>query len=60
MASDLSVKGAAERLFVHPNTVRYRLRRIAEITGRDMRSFAELMDLVTVIRVTREEEPAAG
>ena len=23
------------RLFVHPNTVRYRLRRIAEITGRD-------------------------
>jgi hypothetical protein len=28
------LEGCARELFVHPNTVRYRLRRIAEITGR--------------------------
>ena len=28
-----SLEAAAERLFVHPNTVRYRLRRASELTG---------------------------
>ena len=28
-----SLEGAARMLFVHPNTVRYRLRRVAEVTG---------------------------
>ncbi len=28
-----SIEGTARALFVHPNTVRYRLRRVAEITG---------------------------
>jgi len=28
-----SIEGAARDLFVHPNTVRYRLRRIADVTG---------------------------
>lgn len=30
-----SIEGAARALFVHPNTVRYRLRRVSEITGWD-------------------------
>jgi DNA-binding PucR family transcriptional regulator len=30
-----SLEGAARALFVHPNTVRYRLKRVAEITGWD-------------------------
>ena len=30
-----SIEGAARALFVHPNTVRYRLRRVCEITGWD-------------------------
>ena len=30
-----SLEGAARALFVHPNTVRYRLRRVADITGWD-------------------------
>jgi DNA-binding PucR family transcriptional regulator len=28
-----SIEGTGRRLFVHPNTVRYRLRRIADVTG---------------------------
>jgi DNA-binding PucR family transcriptional regulator len=58
VAANLSVKGAAERLYVHPNTVRYRLRRMAELTGRELRTFEELMDVVTVIRLAREEAAA--
>jgi DNA-binding PucR family transcriptional regulator len=30
-----AVETCARSLFVHPNTVRYRLKRIAEVTGRD-------------------------
>lgn len=30
-----AVESCARKLFVHPNTVRYRLKRITEITGRD-------------------------
>jgi DNA-binding PucR family transcriptional regulator len=30
-----SIEGAARALFVHPNTVRYRLRRVADVTGWD-------------------------
>jgi hypothetical protein len=35
-AADGSAATAAQRLFVHPNTVRYRLRRIEELTGRSL------------------------
>jgi hypothetical protein len=47
-ASDLNVNRAAATLFVHANTVRYRLRRIAETTGHDPRTFAGLLELVCV------------
>ncbi|GLZ43669.1 helix-turn-helix domain-containing protein [Actinokineospora sp. NBRC 105648] len=49
-----SAKDAAERLFVHPNTVRYRIRRIQELTGRDPahpRDGAELLMAVEVVRL---------
>ena len=31
-----SVEGTGRSLFLHPNTVRYRLRKLAEVTGRDI------------------------
>jgi hypothetical protein len=43
--NDASVRGAAEVLFCHPNTVRHRLRRIEKLTGRSLtrpRDVAEL------------------
>ncbi len=42
IACDLALQRTAEVLFVHPNTVVYRLRQIAELTGRDMRSIDAL------------------
>lgn len=33
LATGCSIEGAARRLLVHPNTVRYRLRRAVELTG---------------------------
>jgi len=50
LACDLNVRRTAIRLTVHPNTVRYRLKRIAELTGGDPRRFNDLLELVTVVR----------
>jgi DNA-binding PucR family transcriptional regulator len=36
MASGMRVQPAAQRLFIHANTVRYRLRRYEELTGTDL------------------------
>ncbi|MGW0626615.1 PucR family transcriptional regulator [Streptomyces sp. NPDC002758] len=44
---------AAERLFVHPNTVRYRLRRIEELTRRSLSDPAALADLGTALHALR-------
>ncbi|MGW1051422.1 PucR family transcriptional regulator [Streptomyces sp. NPDC002521] len=45
--------GAAERLFVHPNTVRYRLRRIEELTGRALTDPIALADLGAALYALR-------
>jgi sugar diacid utilization regulator len=50
--SDLDVGATAEALFVHPNTVRYRLRRIRELTGFDPQRFSGLVELHTVARLS--------
>lgn len=50
-----SARDAAERLFVHPNTVRYRIRRVQELTGRDLgdpRGIAELYLAVESVRLS--------
>lgn len=50
-----SAEEAAKSLYVHPNTVRMRLRRIAERTGRsitDPRGIAELSLALRAVRQT--------
>ncbi len=42
---DMSLQRTAEELYVHPNTVAYRLRQIGERTGRDMRRIVDLTEL---------------
>jgi sugar diacid utilization regulator len=53
---DLNVARTAERLFVHPNTVHYRLRRVKELSGRDPRRLAELVELLTALRLLERAE----
>jgi hypothetical protein len=55
-AADLNVAEAAERMHVHPNTVRYRLQQIATKTGHDPRTFAGLVDLTCILEMTDDAE----
>jgi PucR C-terminal helix-turn-helix domain/GGDEF-like domain len=54
--ADLNVAKAAEQMHVHPNTVRYRLQRIATKTGRDPRTLAGLVDLICILETTDTEQ----
>jgi GAF domain-containing protein len=47
-----SVAASARALFIHPNTVRQRLERIAQITGLDLRT-ADLLSLELALKVAR-------
>ncbi len=51
VAADFNTKVAAERLYVHPNTARYRLGKIEERTGCDLRHVADVLDLLIALRV---------
>lgn len=53
IAANLNAKEAAITLVVHPNTVYYRLERIAERTGCDVRRVDELIDLLLAVRLVR-------
>ncbi|HWF34589.1 MAG TPA: helix-turn-helix domain-containing protein [Solirubrobacteraceae bacterium] len=51
VAADLSATAAADRLFVHVNTARYRLKKIEERTGCDLRRLADVLDLLVALSV---------
>lgn len=58
----MNVKALSERLHLHTNTAHYRLNRIAEQTGSDLRSLADVLDLVIAIHLARplgDRPPAA-
>jgi hypothetical protein len=57
LCAGMRVDAAAERLFVHPNTVRYRLRRYEEATGVDLR---EIEDAFRVWWALHRHESAAS
>ena len=59
--ADLNVRRAAERLHIHENTMHYRLARIAERTGLEMRRVPELIELILAAELLREREaPTPG
>ena len=51
--NDASVRGAAEVLFCHPNTVRHRLRRIEKRTGRSLSRPRDVAELCLAFEVHR-------
>jgi DNA-binding PucR family transcriptional regulator len=55
--SGLNVSRTAQRLTVHPNTVHYRLGRVATITGQDPRRFDDLAELLTALRLLASQHP---
>jgi hypothetical protein len=48
---DLNVARTAAALHVHPNTIQYRLRRVEQLTGADIRRFQTMLDLVLGLAV---------
>lgn len=53
-----STKDAALAMNCHPNTVRYRLRRVRELTGRTFTDPIALAELVTAAEAIRQHPPA--
>ena len=53
LATGGSAKDTAQRLYCHPNTVRHRLRRIADYTGRSVENPAEAVELSTALHALR-------
>jgi sugar diacid utilization regulator len=55
VSHDLNAKLTAMHLHVHANTIYYRLDRIAERTGCDVRRVEDLIDLLLAVRLIRAE-----
>jgi DNA-binding PucR family transcriptional regulator len=53
----MNLTRAAEALHVHPNTLRYRLGRIRERSGRDPYDFNQLVDLLCLLDLLDEGRP---
>lgn len=55
-----STEGSARALFVHPNTVRYRLRQVAEVTGLTPASPDDAFTLQVALVLGRQHASSAG
>ena len=55
VACDLNARRAAENLHIHVNTAHYRLARIAERTGLDLRRVGDLIDILIAARLADAE-----
>ncbi|HTX13331.1 MAG TPA: helix-turn-helix domain-containing protein [Solirubrobacteraceae bacterium] len=58
VACDLNARRAADSLHIHVNTAHYRLARIAERTGRDLRKVSDLLDILIAARLADAEANA--
>jgi hypothetical protein len=50
----------ADEMHVHVNTLRYRLQRVEQLTGRDLSRFEDRVDFFLALRVPTRGEPAHG
>ncbi|MER7842671.1 PucR family transcriptional regulator ligand-binding domain-containing protein [Kitasatospora sp. NPDC096077] len=59
LAADCSVQAVADRLYVHRNTVRYRLDQIERLTGRSLQSLQDRFQLwLALLAAYPERQPA--
>jgi len=52
-ACNTDLNAAGEKLFLHPNTLRYRLKKASEILGRDLSSLENQVNLFLALKVGR-------
>ena len=55
IACDLNARRAADSLHIHVNTAHYRLGRIAERTGYDLRNVSDLLEILIAARLSDAE-----
>ena len=60
LESGLSVAEAADRLYVHKNTVRYRLRRVEKLTGRRTTNLADRLEFEAACVANMLKDPLDG
>jgi sugar diacid utilization regulator len=56
--ANLNITRAASALYVHPNTLRYRLKRIREQSGQDPHTVAGLTELLCILEALRFPAPS--
>jgi hypothetical protein len=58
--ADLNVSSLAHHLHIHCNTAHYRLGRIRQLTGRDPRRLADLLELIVAIELDRRSRATSA
>jgi PucR C-terminal helix-turn-helix domain/GGDEF-like domain len=58
--ANLNITRAASALYVHPNTLRYRLKRIREQSGQDPHTVAGMTELLCILEALRDPTLRAG
>ena len=53
LSADGDLNVAGDRLFLHPNTLRYRLKKAAEVLDRDLASLENRMNLYIALKIGR-------
>ncbi|UGT54653.1 PucR family transcriptional regulator [Nocardia asteroides] len=59
-AADMNLREAAETLRIHLNTAKYRIGRIQELTGRNVRSVNDLVELLVAIELQTGQSGRPG
>jgi hypothetical protein len=57
VAADLNATAAADRLFIHVNTARYRLKKIEQRTGCDLRHLPDVLELLVALNLAGYSPP---
>jgi sugar diacid utilization regulator len=60
LAEDRNLRRTAERLYIHPKTVRYRLDRVNDLISRDLKNQRDCFDIQLALQIMSSLASAAG